>query len=245
MSSSPGDSTFFPDPHDSSESGLINQAYEILRDVDIRPTTFVSSKASSNTRPHESSASIARPPAPTSSSQALPSKPFFQQQNRRRTHQESMGNEEPELPAHKYPRTQPPAPTGIHPPIIPRPKKTVPLAPSNAYFFKNGLFIRYIIQGDNLNMRVTCAQEKCAWDQVYPCKYEGTGNFTRYYQSVHSGIPCLEKDERVKKVVKEGAKDFFKPRQNPQNLQVRDKKFKTLLLNFFIKNNLSFRVVDQ
>lgn len=61
---------------------------------------------------------------------------------------------------------------------------------------------------------LTCAQEKCPWDQVYPRKYEMTSNFARYYQSAHSDIPCSEKDERVNKVAKDGAKDFFKPRQN-------------------------------
>jgi hypothetical protein len=55
---------------------------------------------------------------------------------------------------------------------------------------------------------LTCAQEKCPWDQVYRRKYEGTSNFARYYQSAHSDIPCSEKDESVKKV----AKDYFKPR---------------------------------
>jgi len=55
-----------------------------------------------------------------------------------------------------------------------------------------------------------------------------TSNFARYYQSAYSDIPCSEKDERVNKVAKDGAKDFFKPGKT-----FRDEKFKMLLLNFF------------
>jgi hypothetical protein len=95
-------------------------------------------------------------------------------------------------------------------------------------------------------MRVTCTQLNCDYDQVYARKYEGTRNFTRYYTAKYPEIPYSEKIERAQKGPdSKTSKGFFIPRETKQSFESRDNKFKGLLLNFFIKNNLSFRVVDQ
>jgi hypothetical protein len=238
---------FFPEGPESSQD-VVNTAFELLNNVDIQPTTFYSSTSIPlvpSSRPiiaprSRITGSSSQPPSHTSTNS------FFQQTNSRRSREESAGNQEPELPVAKRSRTQPPTPTGIHPPLQSRPHKSIPLPPTNAYIFKKHLFERHIIPEDNSNMRVTCTQPNCDYDQVYARKIEGTGNFTRHYAAKHPEIPYSEKTERAQKGTDSKAlKGFFTPRETKQSFESRDDKFKTLLLSFFVKNNLSFRVVDQ
>jgi hypothetical protein len=74
----------------------------------------------------------------------------------------------------------------------------------------------------------------------------GTNNYKVHYQNYHPSIPLSAKEEKELKLAMRlkgtPAKAFF---EKPVANQTHNEVFRTLLLEFIIKNDLSFSLVDQ
>lgn len=95
-------------------------------------------------------------------------------------------------------------------------------------------------------MLIKCSQLGCTDFQpkVINRSLSGTNNYKRHYEKFHPGIPTSEKEVRAMKLVRKLAhgQNFF---QKDKAEQTVNQRFRTLLLEFIIKNNLSFSIVDQ
>jgi hypothetical protein len=72
----------------------------------------------------------------------------------------------------------------------------------------------------------------------------GTNNYKPYYKKFHPGIPTtLEEAAKKRKETQEKEnKAFFKKLEDKQT---HDQRYRTLLLEFITKNNLSFDIISQ
>lgn len=172
---------------------------------------------------------------------------------------------ESDLPPHHPSARRSPPPTGIHnnissssrPPArrsprkhassqptssAPvRPQRAPPLPTSTSYWYRKKLFtVEWIERNTKLRMR--CIQPNCNWYQdTRDHKIGGSGNLVRHYETKHKEIPASEKVEKEMAPREVPQAAFFQPRVPGE----KDGKLKQLLLNFFIQNHISLRVVDK
>jgi len=110
------------------------------------------------------------------------------------------------------------------------------------------LYLREVIEGQYDMMRIRCSQPNCITFQpkIINRTLSGTNNYKSHYQKHHPGIPLSLKEEMEIKATNrqkgEPAKSFF---NKPTASQTHNETFRQLLLEFIIKNNLSFSLVDQ
>jgi hypothetical protein len=118
-----------------------------------------------------------------------------------------------------------------------------PLPKSTSYWFKKKLFTVSWIKPDHKKLQMGCTQPNCNYTQdTANNKIGGSGNLVRHYESKHRSIPATDKADKAQepqRVVQQA--DFFAPSFPGE----RDQRMRNLLLNFFVQNNLSFRIVDQ
>jgi hypothetical protein len=134
--------------------------------------------------------------------------------------------------------------------LPPNRRKAPKLKPTNSYLFAgiSPLYTREVIEAHHDQMRICCAQPGCEdfTPKIINRSLSGTNNYKTHYQKYHPGIPLSAKEEKeIKAALRrkgEPAKSFF---EKPKADQTYDETFRTLLLEWIIKNNLSFSLVDQ
>jgi hypothetical protein len=135
--------------------------------------------------------------------------------------------------------------TTNHLPAPRRPRRAPPLKPSNAFLFRglHPYYNRTICEEKHDMMWVSCSQAGCT---NYPRKLVnrslvGTNNYKSHYQKFHPGIALNKKELKEQEETKKINVLHF---QKPESEQTHQERYRNLLLEFTIKNNLSFSLVD-
>jgi hypothetical protein len=130
-----------------------------------------------------------------------------------------------------------------------RAKRAPKLKPTNSYMFTglHPLYTREVVEGQHDSMLIRCSQPGCTLaPKIINRSLSGTNNYKHHYQKEHPGIPVTLKEEKEALAAKRAhtaqARGFF---EKPQSEQTHDELYRSLLLEFIIKNNLSFSLVDQ
>jgi hypothetical protein len=103
------------------------------------------------------------------------------------------------------------------------------------------------VEGQHDRMLIRCSQPGCTLaPKIINRSRSGTNNYKHHYRKEHPGIPVTLKEEKEAPAAKRAhvaqARGFF---EKPQSEQTHDELYRSLLLEFIIKNNLSFSLVDQ
>jgi hypothetical protein len=126
-----------------------------------------------------------------------------------------------------------------------------PLPASNAFLFKgiHPLFSRYTLIEDHELIEVRYGQVSY---KDYPYKetsrrLNSTNNYKAYYKKFYPEITLCKRDQEAKKKAKEvralqEGYGFFTKAVDERTLE---QQYRVLLLEFIIKNNLSFSIVDK
>ena len=150
-------------------------------------------------------------------------------------------------PTRTSPRKRP-RPSSPDLPTLPRPP---PLPTTNNFFFK-GLhpkFIREVNYADHSKMWVTCGTPGCTtFKRKYTHrKIDGTNLYKTHYLTHHKGVPTSVEEEN--EMLAAGKKaTFFVPKLGHSSKQSRGHyktTYRSKLLAFIVKNNLSFQLVEQ
>jgi hypothetical protein len=146
---------------------------------------------------------------------------------------------------------RPRAPTTTIPePTLPpyrRPRKA-PLKDTSSYMFAgiHPLYSRHVLDEDHDMMEIRCTFVECTYSKVIRRQLSGTNNYQIHYRKEHPGIPTTQEEAlhaKEQRVVQQGqSKGFF---DKPAKEQSHNQRFRHLLLQWIIKNNLSFSIVDQ
>jgi hypothetical protein len=125
-------------------------------------------------------------------------------------------------------------------------KRAPALKHTTAFLFAgvHPLYRREIIEEEHCSMMIYCTQLGCDYSKKISRSLQGTNNHKTHYQNKHPGIPLSEKEveARAKLLNQKAGSEFF---ERPKTEQSQDELYRTLLLEFIIKNNLSFSLVDQ
>jgi hypothetical protein len=138
-------------------------------------------------------------------------------------------------------------------PALPRQQRAPPLKPTDSWMFKglHPMYTRHIIQDKPAMMEIRCGQLGCTEFKPKEIKrvLSGTNNWKTHYKKCHSLIATSEADylEQLKQQERlqasgSGNAPIFSKQINEQS---HFERFRILLLEFVIKNNLSFSIVDQ
>jgi hypothetical protein len=126
--------------------------------------------------------------------------------------------------------------------------KAPALKPTNSYMFKglHPLYTRHVIEEEHTKMLIRCGQRDCDYNKPIDRILYGTNNHKIHYRNKHPGIPTSvtkEKEQLKAQANASGSKtQFFDKASADQN---HNQRFRNLLLEWVIKNNLSFAIVDQ
>jgi len=130
-----------------------------------------------------------------------------------------------------------------------KPRKCGPIKSSKAFLFRGTqpLYIREVIKDRPNKMTISCGQPGCKdfEPKVVNRGISGTNNFKTYYQHFHPIIPCCQEDyDELQRELQAAnpQKPFF---ERPTQSLDHNQQYRLLLLEFIIKNNLSFSIVDQ
>jgi hypothetical protein len=141
---------------------------------------------------------------------------------------------EPTLPPHRRTHTAWKAPA---------------LKPTGSFMFKgvHPLYSRHVLEDEHHKMEIRCTQPDCNHKKKIDRILHGTNNYRTHYHKEHPGIPTSESDATAKLKAQANAagnaeKSFF---AKPVSDQTHDQRYRDLLLQWVIKNNLSFAIVDQ
>jgi hypothetical protein len=138
-----------------------------------------------------------------------------------------------------------------HEPTLPphRRKKAPKIKESNAFLFKgvHPLYSRHVIEERHDMMEVRCTQPNCI---DFPYKevnrsLNSTNNYKAHYQKYHPSIALNDRDKQAKinaQAIHDARPAFF---ERPLDQQTHNQQFRKLLLEFIIKNNLSFSIVNK
>ena len=130
------------------------------------------------------------------------------------------------------------------PPI--RRKKAPPLKATNSFLFAGAhpLYSREVIEDRHDLMTIRCTQPGCKHPpKVIKRALTGTNNYKVHYQKEHPGIPLSDKEVKDQSAARiQAPLRFFEKSTSDQD---HDQKYRSLLLEFITKNNLSFALVDQ
>jgi hypothetical protein len=160
----------------------------------------------------------------------------------------------PPLPprAGQSPAKRPRALTALdqEPTLPPRHRhRAPPLKDTNAFMFTglHPLYSRHPINEDHSKMEIRCTQQDCTYTKIINRSLSGTNNYQVHYRKQHPGIPTTKqeaidaKEKRAQELGKSRVGFFDKPSKE----QTHNERYRTLLLQWIIKNNLSFSIVDQ
>jgi hypothetical protein len=106
------------------------------------------------------------------------------------------------------------------------------------------LYTRHVIEDKHHKMLIQCNQIGCTYTKEIDCALNGTNNHKTHYHKYHHSIPTCESEAKLKMQanVAETGKEFF---DKPVSDQTYNQRYRNLLLEWVIKNNLSFAIVDQ
>ena len=124
--------------------------------------------------------------------------------------------------------------------------KPPPLKPVGAFMFTgvHPLYTRTVCEEDHKKMWITCSQPGCSFPRkLVDRSLVGTNNYQTHYRNIHPQIPVNKKEAQAAAREKLSARVL--PFAQPAESQTHDERFRILLLEFIIKNNLSFSLVDQ
>jgi hypothetical protein len=103
-----------------------------------------------------------------------------------------------------------------------------------------------VLDEDHDMMEIRCTFVECTYSKVIRRQLSGTNNYQIHYRKEHPGIPTTQEEAlhaKEQRVVQQGqSKGFF---DKPAKEQSHNQRFRHLLLQWIIKNNLSFSIVDQ
>jgi hypothetical protein len=145
-------------------------------------------------------------------------------------------------------RARAPTTTSMLPPSTRRRRPAPPLKASNSFLFTGlyPLYRREVIQDHHDQMTVYCNQIGYTdfIPRVVNRTVSGTNNYKPHYKKFHLGIPTTPEEaaKKRKETQEKENKAFFK---KPEDEQTHDQRYRTLLLEFITKNNLSFDIVSQ
>ena len=184
------------------------------------------------------------------------SSPFRNTQNSRRRDRDHTEFESDYDQIELPPRThlsrlqRSPPPAGIHKNTLrrsPRKLKEPALPKTNAFWYKEKRFKMEWATHEYKQINIVCLQPNCFWSQkTQNNKVGGSGNMIAHYHSKHSGIPITEaevytKAKKIKLTKAEAQTALFQTRTSRTN----DHTLRSLLLSFFVSNNLSFRTIES
>ena len=127
-----------------------------------------------------------------------------------------------------------------------RRRKAPPLKPTNSFLFAGAhpLYSREVIEDHHDSMTIRCTQSGCKHPpKVIKRALTGTNNYKVHYQKAHPGIPLSDKESKDQTAARiQRPPGFFEKSTSGQD---HAQKYRSLLLEFITKNNLSFALVDQ
>ena len=133
-------------------------------------------------------------------------------------------------------------------PILPR--RVPPLKATESWMFKglHPLYSRHLVPNQPTIMEIRCGQLSCTEfkPRVINRVLSGTNNWKVHYRKCYPKIATLEADyiAQVKKKDREQAGGNAPIFTKPLEEQSHSERFRILLLEFTIKNNLFFAIVD-
>ena len=127
-------------------------------------------------------------------------------------------------------------------------KKALKLKLTNSFIFTrlHLLYIREVVKSQHDKMLIRCSQLGYTLTlKIINYSLSSTNNYKVHYQNFHPKVPLLLKAEKdalaAKRAKAAHARGFF---QKLAIKQFTDKLYRSLLLEFIIKNNLSFSLVN-
>ena len=132
-----------------------------------------------------------------------------------------------------------------------RPRKSAPsLKATGSFMFTgpNPLYRREVIDEPNSHhlMKIYCTQPGCTYEpKIISRSLSGTNNHKSHYRKFHPNIPLSEAEVNAIKDPKTNAeqkKSFF---DKPPTEESTNENYRRYLVEWVIKNNLSFSIVDQ
>jgi hypothetical protein len=160
---------------------------------------------------------------------------------------------EPSLPA--LPPTPFVPPQGLQLRRIPL-AKTPELSKSDSILFSASLFSRMVLDTTPITIQLHCLQPQCKYSpKPQPLNFTITSNYWTHYKHSHPEIFALynpkgakESSSQASQASSSSASTFFTPRLSKPNttpIEAFKAKYRALLLDFVVSNNLALRVVDS
>jgi hypothetical protein len=122
------------------------------------------------------------------------------------------------------------------------------LKSTQSYIFRglHPLYTRHVMEERHDKITIKCTQDGCSFEKVIDRTLHGTNNYKTHYRKHHTGIPISESEEKEllrQRATKAGTQPTLL--EMPVSHQTYNERYRVLLLKFIIKNNLSFRIVNQ
>ena len=153
---------------------------------------------------------------------------------------------EPSLPA-LLPQHTPIQPSSQISVSLPQHPKAV-LPQSSSRLFTKGLYRRELLDTQPITVKIICLQPGCGYSAPpQGLKQSSTGNLWRHYAQRHPAISyTLKNDKHQLSSPSSSASSFFTPRPSAvPNQRNNTSKYRELLLQFIVSNNLSIRLVES
>jgi hypothetical protein len=126
------------------------------------------------------------------------------------------------------------------------------LPKSDSPLFKDSLFSRTLLDTIPPMIQLKCMQPTCDYSpKPYPIDYSITSNYWTHYKNVHPEIAILYNQNMSRSSQssqKRNPASFFTPRLSKpiaSTAEAFQMKYRALLLDFMVSNNLALRVVDS
>ena len=129
--------------------------------------------------------------------------------------------------------------------ILRHPTVVLPLTSSK--LFTKGLYRREILDTQPPTIRMACLQPNCNYSTVQGLQLLSTGNLWRHYSLKHPTVSyALKNENRQSSSTSSSTSSFFNPRPLAMSKQSSNPlRYKELLLQFIVSNNLSIRLVES
>lgn len=141
---------------------------------------------------------------------------------------------------------EPTLPT-LLPSLYLQPPRTM-LPPSSSPLFAKNLYMRTLLDTTPPTIRVTCSQPDCGYSpQPLVFSDKSTGNLWKHYTQKHPQISfSMRKNDQVQAASSpSSSSSFFELKKTTAKQPVNASKYRDLLLQFVVSNNLSLRLVDS
>jgi hypothetical protein len=131
--------------------------------------------------------------------------------------------------------------------------KTPELSKSDSILFSASLFSRTVLDTTPITIQLCCLQLLCKYTpKPQPLNFTITSNYWTHYKHSHPEIFALynlkSAKESSSQASSSSASTFFMPQLSKPNTtptEVFQAKYRALLLNFVVSNNLTLQVVDS